>query len=377
MVNRGINAYVREQLDRGYTPEMIRSALIRAGYNPQDINFALHVATKQPRRIAITGRNLALAVGIALTAVLLILTGFFLFTPGPKEIQIAVQVDKPQLFPGDTLEIRTTLNSEQKRSVPVALDYLVTNIATRRTVTSRSERLNVGESSFTTKSVPLPKTLDPGEYEVRLIAKFEGVTRVKTTKFTVQQPIVEVPEIIEELLPEEVLELEPVELECPATCDDLNPATEDYCERGTCMHRLLEGVCGNGQCEDGENRITCPADCGDIGEKEAVLAQAAQQALLDPEKASTLCNSLVLPEDSDQCFGKIANISQRSALCTNIQDMRKEDNCYMEFAFAGDYSVCPLISNKFFLTSCYSLSRLQASQAMAEQVPPEVTGEGA
>ncbi len=370
-MHKGLNTYVREQLQRGYHPETIRNALIRAGYNPQDINFALHISAKPKKQILITGKSLALTIGIMFTMVLLFFTGMLIFGSGDKEIQISLQVEKPQLAPGETLELSTALVSIQSRQVPVSLEYIISNPATRKIVTSRSERLNVGESAVSSESIPLPQTLEAGEYEVRLIVKFEGLTRVKTAKFTIQQQI-SAPDFFaapEEFLgSEELIEAEPTEVECPASCDDLNPATEDYCERGSCVHKLLSDVCGNGRCEEGENRISCAKDCGGEQEKEVVLAQALQQATLDIERAATLCNSLIIPEDADPCFAAIANTSQKSQLCINIKDLRNRDNCLMEFAFAKDYSVCSQLSNRFLITSCVSLSRLNSA-------PPDITVE--
>ncbi len=79
---------------------------------------------------------------------------------------------------------------------------------------------------------------------------------------------------------------------CPASCDDANPCTQDYCdentsqcvheplsgeaagcsgeageckrracEEGMCVETLMEPCCGNGICEENETYESCPADC--------------------------------------------------------------------------------------------------------------------
>lgn len=55
-----------------------------------------------------------------------------------------------------------------------------------------------------------------------------------------------------------------IDYPCPLSCDDNDPATRDYCDSAThfCMHEYIEGVCGNYKCESGENKCTCPKDCG-------------------------------------------------------------------------------------------------------------------
>jgi hypothetical protein len=363
MVDRSLNEYVREQLRRGYAPMAIRAALLRAGYNPQDIDFALRVVSQPAeRKIEISGRNVVIIIAGLLAIAVLVFAGFLLFKPAEKDIQLSVRIEQTQVMPGEAVSVMTTLTSEQKRTVPVTLDYAVIDPVLRKTITTRTGRADVGLSAVDTQTIQLPENIAPGEYEVRLTAGYESLTRVQNAKFTIiaaEKPAApEVPEAAAEIVPEELV--------CPETCDDLNPATADTCERGTCIHTIIEGICGNGECETGENGMNCPEDCGPVQDKEAVIEQALKQS--DPEKAATICNSLVIPESADPCFAAIANASQKSALCMNIQDLRARDNCLMEFALANDFSVCLQLSNRYLLTSCQSLARLSTAQKAQEAI---------
>jgi hypothetical protein len=52
---------------------------------------------------------------------------------------------------------------------------------------------------------------------------------------------------------------------CPASCDDKNPGTRDYCGPQTnyfCKHEPIPNMCGNSKCDGAENKCTCPQDCG-------------------------------------------------------------------------------------------------------------------
>lgn len=357
--------YVQTQLRRGYPPESIRTALIQAGYNPQDVDYALRVnARVVPRHIELTGRNLALILGGMLTLALLLFSGFLLFAPGTKDIQLGLRVEQPNLFPGDDIMLAVTLTSLQNKKVPVTLEYLLLDSSTRRTITRRQETLMVGESALSTETISLPDTIAPGEYEVRLTASFEGLTRVQTARFTVQQPSAVV---AEQETPAEM----PTELECPASCDDLNPTTEDTCLRGSCIHTLRSDVCGNLNCEAGETRLDCPEDCGTAQDKTAVVEQAISLATSNTEKAATLCSSLVLPQDSDPCFAAVANASGKSAVCTNLQDSRRRDNCLWDFAIGGEYELCDQLTNKYLQTSCNSFARLTPIENEAEATQRE------
>ncbi len=358
-----INDYVREQLRRGYAPMAIRAALLKAGYNPQDIDFALRIASQPAeRRIEISGRNVVIIIAGLLAIAILVFAGFILFKPAGKDIRLSVRIEQSPAVPGGTLSVMTTLMSEQKRTVPVTLDYAVIDPVLRKTITTRAGRADVGLSAVDTQIIQLPDNIAAGEYELRVGASYERLIRLQSARFTV---VASEKPIILHAAPAET-EIIPEELVCPETCDDLNPATADTCERGTCIHTIISGICGNGECESGENRITCPEDCGPVADKEAVIQQALKQS--DPEKAATICNSLIIPESADPCFAAIANATKKSALCMNIQDLRARDNCLMEFAMANDFSVCLQLSNRYLLTSCQSLARLSAAQQMQ---PPE------
>jgi len=55
------------------------------------------------------------------------------------------------------------------------------------------------------------------------------------------------------------------EMACPASCDDSNACTNDYCSVQTnfeCKHGVIKPCCGNGICEPNEDVANeCPADC--------------------------------------------------------------------------------------------------------------------
>jgi hypothetical protein len=360
MVNSGLNDYVRTQLQRGYTPDAIRAALLQAGYNPQDIDFALRVSRPAGKKFVLSGRTMIFALAGILAIVLLVFSGILLFGKGAKDIQVSMSIDQTELLPGDTLSITSSFSSEQKRVVPVSLEYAVSEKFTRKAVTSRSGRIDVGISAIDTKDIPLPANIAQGTYDVKLVAKYESLSRVQSASFTVQQLPEEAP-VVEEPVTEEPeltpLEEPPSEVPCPESCDDLNPATDDTCVRGSCEHVIKQNYCGNGECEQGEGAVLCPEDCGAAQDKSAVITQALKQAKSNTEKAATLCNSLVLPQDADPCFAAIANETKKSALCSNIKDSRARDNCLWEFINTGDYSVCEQLSNRYLMTSCQSLAR--------------------
>jgi len=365
MVNGSLNDYVRAQLQRGYTPESIRSVLLQSGYNPQDIEFALRVTARPvSRTFSLTGRTMLFVLGGIFAVILVVFASLYLFTSSPKDIQIQLRVQPEQALPGSTIAVSAVLTSAQSSETPVDIAYVVSEQYTHASVTSRNERLTVGASAVSSEQIPLPASLSPGAYEVRITARFDGTTRTQTASFDVLQPAT-----APSTIPSAPVEEQPEVVQCPPSCDDLNPATDDTCVRGSCVHAMKPDYCGNGQCESTENSVGCPADCGAVQDKSAVQQQAVKVAKSDAEKAATICNSLTIPVDTDPCFAAIANASRKSALCTSITDSGIRDNCLMEFAFTGDYTVCNQLSNRYLLTSCQSLARfstVQQEQSAAE-----------
>ncbi len=375
MVNGSLTDYIRAQLQRGYTPEAVRSVLLQSGYNPQDIDFALRIATRPvSQTFSLTGRAMVFVLGGIFVIILLVFAALFLFTSTPKDIQIQLRVQPEQVLPGGTIAVSAVLTSAQSSETPVDIAYMVSEQYTHASVTSRNEKLKVGASAVSSEQIPIPASLSPGAYEVRITAQFDGTTRTQTASFDVLQPAT-APSTPATPVP---VEEQPEVVQCPPSCDDLNPATDDTCVRGSCVHALKPDFCGNGQCESTENSVQCAADCGGTQDKSAVQDQAVKVAKSDPEKAATLCNSLTIPVDVDPCFAAIANASKKSALCASITDSGIRDNCLMEFAFTGDYTVCNQLSNRYLLTSCQSLARfstVQQEQSAAEQEAQQITNE--
>ena len=104
---------------------------------------------------------------------------------------------------------------------------------------------------------------------------------------------------------------------------------------------------------------------------EAVINQATQVSLADPESAAILCNQVTRSYDIDLCFSQIALSSQRSVLCESVQDEGSRDSCYMSFAQEGDFSVCTQVKNNYLSKACNSLKRASSYGAGAQQIAQE------
>jgi len=65
----------------------------------------------------------------------------------------------------------------------------------------------------------------------------------------------------------------------------------------------------------------------------------------------------------DKCFKDVARTTKDKVLCEQISKANRRDDCYINFALDGDYTVCELLSDKYFKNSCESLKMSSETQA--------------
>lgn len=356
MTSKQLLEYVKRARAQGATDAQIRNALLAAGHSPEDVANAL-----KPKRVV---RTKTLAIMLAVLALLaLVVFASIKFLAKPKSIELLLSVQQQTAVPGENVIATVTLSSEQAKRVPVRVSFELVHEETGRTVSTRLARQDVGRSAVISESLSLPKNTPPGNYAVKVRAKYDGreVSSAQSLSVITER------EEREEVLPEEKEFLAPTFAECPPTCDDFNPCTRDYCEQGVCKHDLLKNCCGNNACEPGETARTCPEDCekreAELG---ATMERAKRVVMTNPEQAALLCDGIGNRKNADKCFVEIAKTSKNSALCNPVSDDGVRDSCYLDFAFEmNDFSVCPRIKNRYFLTSCLAYANAQGATEQA------------
>ncbi|MBD3259974.1 hypothetical protein GF371_05100 [Candidatus Woesearchaeota archaeon] len=77
---------------------------------------------------------------------------------------------------------------------------------------------------------------------------------------------------------------------------------------------------------------------------------------MSESKGFDYCKSLVETK-RNTCFKYLALEQNKTEYCGYIDESNLRDNCYILFAFSGDFTVCDKIENKYQQLSCRSLGR--------------------
>ena len=119
-------------------------------------------------------------------------------------------------------------------------------------------------------------------------------------------------------------------------CDDNNPCTSDQCSSNRCTFTNILQCCGNFICESDESPNTCGIDCkstvtnsGSNSSDQDIIQQALSRAKANPSLSSDLCSSISTEYNKDVCYSQIALNASRSQFCSQIQDIKMRDNCYL------------------------------------------------
>ncbi|MBI4147765.1 hypothetical protein HY490_00570 [Candidatus Woesearchaeota archaeon] len=371
--------YVRQLRQQGYVSQQIRESLVRAGYSPATIDAVLAPVSAPLAVPAGVPHSKLPFVGLGAFVVLVcVLAYVFVFAP---DVTVTLELSVPVLeyAQGDTVAFDRLLETAFGSDVGVRVSHQLVDpagkVVQQKVETVVLDKKSRGTVRFSTRPDALP-----GKYVVKSVLTYEDKSVAQEVEVVVKE---ERKSLVAQLPAEQIVFEAPPEvvLECPKGCDDLNACTSDACVDGKCVFSPVAPCCGNGQCEQGESGLTCVKDCSARVETPAQVDERAQTAASkDPALALSFCSSIPLPQKADQCVYEVARKTNQSQSCSSISEDRVRDSCFMEFALAGDFSVCDVVKQEFLQRSCFSMDNLRRQQEQLAllqaqvQVPPETPG---
>ncbi len=346
-------AYAQQLLRQGYSAQVIRAQLLRAGYGPYDADQAIRLALRASPQAGIPWAWIGAGIGgLALITFIILL-----LLPTEASLQMAVQAPQATIPPGGSAQATITLESDGRPAVTLTYALLSSG---GTLLWSEREDVSVDRSASLRKTIPIPSNAPPGRYSIRVTAMHGGPPVSKTAPLVIERAgTAPAGPLRNETLPGPITPPAPAASSCPAKCDDFYACTSDACVDGRCAYTPIVPCCGNYACEAGETSITCQEDCrpqaasGTTATTDDALIAAARSH----EEAVQLCRAIPIQERQDECFDAIAAAASRSELCNAIQDRLKRDSCYMEFAIKDDFTVCDKIEDRYLASSCIFLSK--------------------
>jgi len=371
MVDQRLIDYIKKELSAGYQAQAIRNYLVKYGYNPAAVDEAMKAALAKP---AAPKKLPILPIVGGILAIFLIIIMVLIFSTGRKEAEVvSIAVEKVDLKvsmissnvrQGNDVQFNLILTNLNKKSYDIGMIYNIID-SNGVIINQKEDLISLEQKYIEQKSVELPPDVQQGEYQLVVTGRFDNEVIERRLNFGVLSAGAE--------KAEEIVEV--VEVECPVSCDDNNPCTQDSCSAATayeCVHFIIQPCCGNLKCEDYESYQNCPTDCsppsaevetGVVSLSE--ITQTAQSyASTNLGQAESYCNSLSFMSQKDSCWYVVSQTSKLSKYCGNIGSELKRDNCYSEYALAGDFSVCDDMTNIYMKESCYELEEASESPGL-------------
>ncbi len=402
MVNKALLKYIKSELAKGFDINIIRQHLIQHSYKPELVDKTIHYLYAPKHHVSKTALVIIVSIFLSLGLIALFLFNYFYLNRTTEKIlDISVELYKTGLEPGQDLEFNVELtNLGAEKRYDINLRYFIKD-SKGKVVNSKEETIAIETSASKKLSITIPEDGLEGKYTLYVIARYDDKEARASSSFSVKEGEEPIVPPKEETCFDNIQNQDETGVDCggicnpcvgcPATCNDDNECTEDYCNYETnyeCRHDIIEQCCGNNICEEGEDSEKCSKDCGDIFYGLTMyerIEKIKEVAKTDPETAGTYCKDILqvtykdlcfvgLAEVTmlidncnyveeqrakDKCYSAIAEVTNNSKICEKVSTEPRRDSCYLTFVMNKDYSVCDKIVNEYLRNSCNTLSQIQ------------------
>ncbi len=302
----------------------------------------------------------------------IVIAGLVITTSAPT-LTLALRPDNTDLRPGDTLVWQQILTTSKATDISSSVELV--DVQTGASILGQDDAFTVTRRDTMSKKLVIPADVKPGRYALRTTLQADAAQVMRSFVVTVLPPVggTSLSTCANGVRDSDEADIDcggscspcglPARTVCIDACDDGDPCTIDSCNSETCTHQPTSTCCGDLECELGETTRTCPQDCNPrplSKTSEDIITDALALSESDAEKAATLCNSISLTEDADNCHHRLAIETEQHIACTNIRSEDVHDKCLLTFALDKNrYDACALVRNKYLKNSCYSLKNLR------------------
>jgi hypothetical protein len=366
--------YIREQIQAGYNINVIKTHLIKNGYNLQDVDSAINTIyhpeiTHHVHHVS-KGTIISIAV-IGMILALLMPTVYFYLSGSSQPLQLLdIRTSTITLNPksGDKIEFNIELsNMGKSKRYDVFLKHEILN-----TDIYMEETIAVETSTSKKTSIQLPKDIAPKRYTLRTTATYEDKKAFSTLQFDVISDNTELKCIEDWNCGEWMPQKCPSSSQQTRTCSDkkncgtflYKPETTRSCtyqqeiqptppkkeDSSLTIWEQLDNIKELAKTDHSK----AASDCGKLeieSHRDECYYNVAEVSLI-----LSRCDNIISDRTKDKCINNIAKLTNNNALCENIEkDTRRKDSCYMNFVNMGDYTVCDKIENSYLKEACEAL----------------------
>ncbi len=328
-----LKGYIKTLLLQGYTPQTVRDALAKQGFDSSLVERMIEQV--QPQSLTVK-HEIHFPNKTVFIIVLIILAaggvGWFLLhannTGGTYALlDVSMTGQGYKYNPGDTLTFDIALNNKGSGGkFDAILTYLVVDNS-GNTITSKTETLAVDSIYQGAKSLALPKTMRPGTYHVNAIATYGANQEAKGS---IEFIITGAGSVSGGAQSSQVQNTG----EAGTPGDNSNPTGAQTAGQ-TPTYTIPE-----------MNRTPT------FGES---LQSVRVRARTAPAEAAITCRSFNTEDQKDLCYSAVAEESNTHSYCENIINAGYRDGCYLYFTINGDLSVCPKFTDTNMQAYCRQL----------------------
>ncbi|RMF54474.1 hypothetical protein D6745_05215 [Candidatus Woesearchaeota archaeon] len=386
MVDQNLINYIRDQLARGYSVNVLRDYLIRYGYDPRTVDEAFRAIYTPPQQKSINAKNLILAVIFIIGIIGLVFTIINLKQSTPKLLDLRSEPVNSAVEPGDDLEFIVEITSQgSSKRYDVILKHELIELASGKKISTKEESTAIETSASKHVTIEIPGTAKSGKYSLRTEASYDDKKAVSSFTFQVVKKGQEIIETCDDGIKNQGEKGVDCGGPCKAcqtaSCNDniKNQGEQGIDCGGPCSRECAEEpTCNDGIKNQGETGIDCGGPCKackaklpKMGMRE-ILEKVKETAEESPEEAAEYCEQLS-SYNKDSCYRIIAEESGNSNYCSFIESPQKKDSCYFSFILKDDLSVCGLIQSENLRRSCGSMGNLaQVSNIIGEDGEPNI-----